>query len=219
MFKKINMELDSVFDNLSFGLQEHGRRVGELMSVAARENNELMKYYHFNHESELNSALFDAGQYHDIGKILYSPVLLGKESTLNALQDISNAQHPICSAKILEKFGKNLWQSTAHENLVMDSVLYHHEQCNGKGYPNGLKDNQIPLTARLCSAMNGLDHIAINKNRTASTSVEEAVFYAVSLMKTVYDKKIVDLILTAQDNLVSFYSDEKHKNNIYITAT
>lgn len=82
-----------------------------------------------------------AGRLHDLGKIGVPDSVLLKPGGLTDKEFDIIKKHPKTGAEILGKI------PTLKE--VIPVILYHHEQMDGKGYPEGLKGNQIPLSARM----------------------------------------------------------------------
>lgn len=96
-----------------------------------------------------------AGKLHDIGKIGIRDDLLLKSDRLTEAEFQIIKQHPIIGANILKPI-----PSLAD---IIPAVLHHHEHLNGKGYPSGLKGNQIPLRARIIAV--GDTYHALTSNR------------------------------------------------------
>lgn len=116
-------------DSYTFG---HSMRVAYFTLVTGREmglNEEDM------HELEL-SAIF-----HDIGKIGTPDAVLNKPSRLTEDEFVVMKQHPEKTYEILKDF--------AHFEKIAMNARFHHERFDGKGYPLGLKGEDIPLAARI----------------------------------------------------------------------
>lgn len=80
---------------------------------------------------------------HDIGKIGVRDDILLKPGRLNEAETAEMRRHPAVAAEILRAIGGT--------EEIAKIVLAHHERLNGTGYPAGLKDNQIPLEAKVLS--------------------------------------------------------------------
>jgi len=78
---------------------------------------------------------------HDIGKIIVPDHILNKPERLSPEEWDLMMNHPTAGAKMLQKIN--------HLEEVIPYILYHHEKWNGEGYPNGLKEREIPLGARI----------------------------------------------------------------------
>jgi putative nucleotidyltransferase with HDIG domain len=92
---------------------------------------------------------------HDIGKIGIEDSILGKRGGLTDEEYEKVKQHPIIGAKIIE--------SIEFLKKCSNTVLHHHERYDGKGYPDGLKGEEIPKCARLLAVVDSYD--AMNSDR------------------------------------------------------
>ncbi len=86
---------------------------------------------------------------HDIGMLSISPAILVKEDELDKEEMKEIAQHPKNGAELIRKFR---WLRTAEK-----VVRYHHENYDGNGYPDGIKHEKIPMTARIFSIADTFD--------------------------------------------------------------
>ncbi len=86
---------------------------------------------------------------HDIGKIGIADNILGKDSKLTNKEFGKIKEHTVIGAKIIEPvdFLKNSYKA----------IYHHHEKYNGKGYPDGLKSEDIPLSARIIAVADAYD--------------------------------------------------------------
>jgi HD-GYP domain-containing protein (c-di-GMP phosphodiesterase class II) len=87
-----------------------------------------------------------AGMIHDIGLLVLPKELQNKEvNSLTEKQYLLYCEHPIIASIALE--------GVESLSLVGEMVLYHHEYISGKGFPNGLSGNHIPLASRILLAV------------------------------------------------------------------
>ena len=86
---------------------------------------------------------------HDIGKLAVPDHILNKPGRLTSAEFEKMKVHTTVGAEILERVG--------FPYPVVPIVLYHHEQWDGRGYPEGLKGEEIPLTARILSVVDCFD--------------------------------------------------------------
>lgn len=95
------------------------------------------------------------GILHDIGKLGVPDAILNKAQALTHEEFETMKQHPICGAKILE--------SISFLAPAVPYVLYHHERFDGKGYPYGLRKEQIPVQGRLMAVVDTFDAMTSNR--------------------------------------------------------
>ena len=129
--------LSSLIENLNPELGTYMKHVAQLARGVAEE-------YEFGHE-ELDQIEI-AGMIHDIGMLgLNEKTTLKNEEGMDEAELKMYHQHPVIASiclETVEKFDK-----------VAKIVLYHHENFDGSGFPDGLKENAIPLGARIIRAV------------------------------------------------------------------
>ncbi len=86
--------------------------------------------------------LAKAGIYHDIGKLKLSRYIDGNYSDALSSDEIKYM-------RMHSKLSYDILKGKGFSDFMIDSVLYHHENYNGTGYPEGLKGENIPLGARI----------------------------------------------------------------------
>ncbi len=96
-----------------------------------------------------------AGHLHDIGKIGIRDDILLKPGRLSSEEFEKIKEHPAIGANILEQLG--MWEK---ERQI---IRCHHERFDGTGYPDGLKDEQIPFLARILSVADVYDAMASDR--------------------------------------------------------
>ena len=89
------------------------------------------------------------GILHDIGKIGSAADILLKEASLSKEEFEHMKLHPESAVKILKPVGLS--------ESILNIILHHHERCNGKGYPSGLNQDQIPIGARIIMVADTID--------------------------------------------------------------
>ena len=137
-------------------------------------------------ESEIN-ALRTGALLHDIGKLAVPDHILNKPGKLTPAELEKTKIHASVGASILDKIG--------FRYPVVPTVKHHHEYWDGNGYPEGLKGEKIPLTARILSIADAYDALReIRPFRPAKTKVE-AVNFLREKAGSQYDPKLVDLFL------------------------
>jgi len=137
-------------------------------------------------ESEIN-ALRTGALLHDIGKLAVPDHILNKPSQLTPAEMDKTRIHPSVGASILERIG--------FDYPVVPTVKHHHEYWDGSGYPEGLKGNNIPLTARVLSVADAYDTLRGARPYRPPVSREEACNLLISGAGVQFDPKIVSIFL------------------------
>ena len=79
----------------------------------------------------------------------------------------------------------------------LPGMYMHHEMINGKGYPQGLSDEEIPLQAKIVSVADAFDAITIDRPYQKAMSLPDALERIQSFVGTRYDKEVVDALIQA----------------------
>ena len=115
---------------------------------------------------ELRVALHRAGIVHDIGKIAVPEHVLAKPGPLTDQEWVIMKQHPLVGERICSPL-----KSFRH---VLPVIRHHHEKLDGSGYPDGLKGEQIPFTARILQTVDIYDALITERPYRKALPSEEA---------------------------------------------
>jgi len=128
-----------------------------------------------------------AARLHDVGKIGVSEKVLGKQTTLTEKEWNVIKKHPKTSAKILEPVD--------FPSSIVSSVLSHHERPDGKGYPNGISKDEIPLGASIIKVADAFDAMTSNRPYRKALSEKKAVDELKKHKGTQFQPEVVETFL------------------------
>jgi putative two-component system response regulator len=111
-------------------------------------------------------ALRRAGVVHDIGKVAVPDSILLKPGKLTESEWVVMREHPVTGEKICRPLRSF--------HLVLPIIRHHHEKLNGTGYPDGLKGDNIPLTARVLQIVDVYDALTTKRPYKKEFSPAEA---------------------------------------------
>jgi putative two-component system response regulator len=114
---------------------------------------------------EQQEALRRGGVVHDIGKICVPEYILMKNGPLTTDERRIIEEHPVRGTRICAPL------KTFHD--VLPIIRHHHERLDGSGYPDGLKGDQIPLTARILTVVDVYDALSTDRPYRKALSPEE----------------------------------------------
>jgi putative nucleotidyltransferase with HDIG domain len=134
-----------------------------------------------------------AAAIHDIGKIGVDENILRKEGYLTPEEYEAMKKHP--------EIGATIVQSVPFLEDAIPVILYHHERFDGKGYPEGLKGEQIPLTARIVMVADAIDAMMRSRPYKDSLPVDKVLNELRNNAGTQFDPMIVDAILKGKVRL------------------
>lgn len=209
-------ELAADFNRMSATIQEHIAKleqaarenqelfIGSLRAFAAaidakdpytRGHSERVASYSRTIASQLGMSadflhrIWVAALLHDVGKIGIEDRVLKKGGVLSNEEYELMKLHPVIGADILSPI----------EQLreMIPAVRWHHENWNGRGYPDGLKGEEIPLIARIVSVADTFDAITTNRPYQRAYTSQFAVETITKLTGTRFDAKVTTAFLRA----------------------
>ena len=124
---------------------------------------------------------------HDIGEIRTPEAILRKPGPLDPDERRLVEQHPAAGVEILE--------SVPLLTPALDVVGAHHERWDGSGYPRGLREDAIPLAARVFAVVDALDAMSHVRPHRDARTVEEALVVVREEAGKQFDPRIADLAL------------------------
>jgi len=139
--------------------QGHSERVGKYSEIIARE---------MGFPEEEVEGLAIAGYLHDVGKLVVERGIINAPYRIDAKQSSELNRHPAAGFEIL----KSIHHPYADIPLA---AKYHHERIDGRGYPDGLTDLQIPLGAKIVSLADSFDAMTTDRPYKTRRSFDEVI--------------------------------------------
>jgi putative nucleotidyltransferase with HDIG domain len=130
------------------------------------------------------TKLYEAAILHDIGKIVTPDSVLLKPGKLTVREYDIIKEHVIV--------GESILHNIKFDQEIVDIVKYHHERCDGSGYPYGLTHDEIPIMARILAVADTFDAMTTNRIYKPRKSIKTSLEELQSLSGTLYDPVIVD---------------------------
>lgn len=124
---------------------------------------------------------------HDIGKIAIDDQILNKPGKLNNEEWENIKRHP--------EIGYRILSSSPEYIQIAEDILYHHERYDGKGYPRGLKGEEIPIRARIITIADSFDAMISDRPYRKALSKQEALNEIKKCAGTQFDPKIAELFI------------------------
>ncbi len=156
---------------------EHLRRVQTYALEIAKE---------LSLSKDQTDALQAASLLHDIGKLAVPEHIISKPGRLTPEEFEKMKIHPIVGAEILER--------VQFPYPVAPVVRCHHEKWDGSGYPDGLSGEQIPIGARILSAVDCLDALASDRQYRRALPLDDAMKVVISESGKAFEPRIVEIL-------------------------
>ncbi|HZK11950.1 MAG TPA: HD domain-containing phosphohydrolase [Atribacterota bacterium] len=128
---------------------------------------------------------------HDIGKIGIADSILGKKDSLTSQEFDKIKEHPIMGAKIIEPvdFLKNSYEA----------IYHHHERYNGKGYPDGIKSEDIPILARIIAVADAYDAMGSDRPYRKKLNMDAILKELKNQSGEQFDPEVVKALISVLD--------------------
>ncbi len=149
----------------------HVRRIKNYTNIMA--NYVMREYPEYGLTKEKVKEITRASAMHDIGKISISDVILLKPGKLTQDEYEIMKSHTLLGCEIIEQF--DFIKEKEFHDYAYDICRHHHERIDGKGYPDGLKDDEISIAAQIVSVADVYDALVSKRCYKNAYAHNEAV--------------------------------------------
>lgn len=174
---------------------DHIQKTAEYVHIILRglKRNE---YYVDQLSPEYVEYVVKSAPLHDVGKIRISDAVLNKPGKLTPEEYEIMKTHATAGKEIIEKAISTV-EGENYLTEALNMAAYHHERWDGKGYPEGLKGEEIPLSARVMAVADVFDALTSTRVYKPAFPLEEALKIIEEGKGTQFDPKCVEVFLEA----------------------
>ena len=158
----------------------HSERVARVTEMIARE---------WGMREDRVQVIRIAGMLHDVGKLGVPTKILQKQGKLNQLEFEAIKLHPLRGYEMLCEID--------FLTEALSGVYHHHERLDGRGYPMGLQDDDIPEFARIIMVADAFDSMTSTRSYRLAKTVDEAVAELRRCEQVQFDPLVVDCLVAA----------------------
>ena len=176
LFLDVMKAIASIIDAKDGYTHQHSERVAAFAVRLARQ---------LGFDADSRALVELSGLLHDVGKIGVRDAILNKPGKLTESEVKEMRQHPLHGARILANIQSDRVVS------VLPGVKYHHERWDGKGYPEGLVGENIPLLGRLLGVADFLDALTSDRSYRKGLTLEAALQMVKDLDGQAFDPTVV----------------------------
>ncbi|MGN0403110.1 MAG: HD-GYP domain-containing protein [Acetatifactor sp.] len=166
----------------------HSERVGQYAAILARG---MAADYDFSEEDILR--IHYIGIMHDIGKIGVADTVLNKAGRLTEGEYSLMKKHVDIGSEIMAGMNESI-------SGLVDGIRYHHERFDGKGYPEGLSETEIPLVARILCLADCYDAMTSNRVYRKRLTDEEVRAEFIRCSGTQFDPALTEIFVQLLDS-------------------
>jgi polar amino acid transport system substrate-binding protein len=141
-----------------------------------------------NLDPETTKKIYWAGYLHDIGKIFVPQDILNKPGRFTEEEYNLVKIHPVKSEELVLEI----------EDLaeIARIIRHHHERWDGKGYPDGLSDDDIPLGSRILEIADAFEAMTSKRPYKRALTLKEAIEELKRCSGTQFDPKLVEIMVS-----------------------
>ena len=186
----------------------HIHRIAAYVRYIAQQLSQAEPFNNYIDEKYINDVSY-ASMLHDVGKWRTPNEILLKPGELTPAEWEVIKQHPRLGVEMLRPLLKDKG-SNQYLKLVESAVMYHHERWDGAGYPERLKGEEIPLSARIVALADNYDALVSERSYRRALSHEEAV-EIIKKEQGKFDPRILQLFI---DHHLEFKRIKENCNNL-----
>ncbi|MCR5608957.1 MAG: response regulator [Lachnospiraceae bacterium] len=186
---------------------EHVKRTSMFVKMIA---NRLLEKGKFEDvlTKEYMDALFHAAPMHDIGKIIIPDTILKKPEKLTDDEFEIMKTHASEGGRIVNNNLSKI-EKKKYVDMAYDVATYHHEKWDGGGYPEGLKGEEIPLSARIMAVADVFDALMSKRCYKDAMPLDEAFKVIEESSGTHFDPTIANAFLELRDEVTNMLENEE----------
>jgi putative two-component system response regulator len=144
--------------------------------------------------------MISSARMHDLGKISITDIIVNKPGKLTEDEYEIMKSHAVEGERIIDE----IISKTGEGDFLRNAKLFagtHHERWDGKGYPRGLKETEIPLQGRIMAIVDVYDALVSERPYKVAFSDDEAVKIIMENSGTHFDPKIAEIFFEVKDLL------------------
>lgn len=191
--------LAKITDLKDHELSNHSKRITEYVKIMVEyiiSNPKL--YYNLSQVEADNIA--NCSQLHDIGKISIPDEILFSTLPLTEKEFTIMKTHTIKGVELLNNF-KIILINKSFFKIATEISLGHHEKWNGKGYPFGLKEREIPLSARIVAIADVYDALISERTYKKAFSHKDSIDIIYKNKGTHFDPTLVNIFIQKESDM------------------
>lgn len=201
MQHNIIITMADIVENRDENTGGHIRRTAKYVEIIALHLKEEELYLNILTDQYI-SDMITAAPLHDIGKIHIPDAVLKKEGKFTPEEYEIMKSHTTSGKRLLQQAERTLGNSS-YLDIAVQMAGYHHEWWNGRGYPEGLRGQDIPLCARIMAVADVFDAIVSQRCYKGAMSIDEAYELIRHDSGTHFDPVLVDVFIDARDEITA----------------
>lgn len=207
IFYSCNELLNSFIERKSEESYSHINAVCKISEILLKKARSM--YPDIEMSDEMIANIKDATVLHDVGKIMISDDILKKQGSLTPEEFEEMKKHTLYGADIINRmpFVRGEEQTMKY---ALEIALHHHERVDGKGYPDGLAGDKIPLYVQIVSLADVYEALTARRVYKVPVSHDNAIEMIVNGECGAFSQKILDCLEKSKDDLARIRTELRY---------
>ena len=201
--EKVVLGLANMVENRDNNTGGHVKRTSDLIKIVV---NEAKRQGVYSISEQYAEDIVRAAPMHDIGKITIENSILCKPGDLTKEEFNIMKTHSVKSGEFVNLILKGV-EEKHFVDVAYNVARYHHERWDGRGYPEGLVGEMIPLEARLMAIADVYDALVSQRYYKKPLKYEEAAKIMIEGMGSQFDPNMLSVFLGCRHELEEYYKD------------
>ena len=189
--------LADIIESRDIETGEHIKRTKKYVTILINKMKDDPKYKDYL-TPKMQENIINAAPLHDIGKIAVSDLILCKPGKLTDEEFEKMKIHTVKGGEIINNILNELGDKEFLK-IAYDVAISHHEKWNGKGYPFGLKEEEIPLPGRIMAVADVFDALVAKRVYKEPMPIDKAIDIIIGDAGTHFDPNIVEIFKEVLD--------------------
>ena len=190
--------LADIIESRDIETGEHIKRTKKYVTILVEKMKDMDKYKDYL-TPQMIEYIINAAPLHDIGKIAVSDLILCKPGKLTDEEFDKMKIHTVKGGEIIKDILNELGDEAFLE-IAYEVAISHHEKWNGRGYPYGLKEEEIPLPGRIMAVADVFDALVAKRVYKEPMPIEKAIDIIIGDAGTHFDPDIVEVFKLVIDD-------------------
>lgn len=201
--QKIIITMGNLIESRDGTTGEHVKRTSAYVEYLVKKLQEKALYTEYLTPSFCQNII-RAAPMHDIGKITIPDSILQKQGRLTTEEFEAMKLHTVSGGNLIKD---NMTGIVEQEfvDIAVNIATYHHERWDGSGYPKKLKEEEIPLCARVMVIADIFDALLSNRSYKQKFSFEETIEIMKNDRGIIFDPDILDVFISDLQELKNYY--------------
>ena len=206
------MSFANLVENRDSSTGGHIKRTSRYVGLIAEEL-QARNYYRDVLTKDYITNLLKAAPLHDIGKISVPDDILKKPGKLDYEEYTIMKLHAANGGNIIREIFRNL-RDEDYRKMAFEVARYHHEKWNGKGYPEGLSGEEIPLCARIMAVADVFDAVSERRCYREAMPLDKCFEIIKNGEGTDFDPLIAEIFVDIRDKVEKVHAEFAHEAEI-----